>query len=119
MSTLGQYVANAMNNAGAVPIPMSRVGLFDVLVASGTTRGVPYTSIPGHALYQGLLYSGTFKDMVYLTFNRTPSLTIELRGENGFMAPSASIRSSGEELVEAITAFASQLGSYYQLKRTV
>ncbi|RLO02753.1 hypothetical protein DYB28_003603 [Aphanomyces astaci] len=73
------------------------------------TSDVPYTSIAGHELYQGALYSGTFKDMVYLSLDRTPSLTIELRGESGFIASSGSIRRSGDELVEAIGAFAAQL----------
>ncbi|ETV71674.1 hypothetical protein H257_13112 [Aphanomyces astaci] len=94
MSKVGEAVASAMNNAAR---------------SGGGSSDVPYTSIAGHELYQGALYSGTFKDMVYLSLNRTPSLTIELRGESGFMASSGSIRRSGDELVEAIGAFASQL----------
>ncbi|RHY41701.1 hypothetical protein DYB38_009286 [Aphanomyces astaci] len=84
------------------------------------TKGVRFTTSPscddeatmskvGEAVASAMNNAGTFKDMVYLSLNRTPSLTIELRGESGFMASSGSIRRSGDELVEAIGAFAAQL----------
>ncbi|KAF0709627.1 Aste57867_5852 [Aphanomyces stellatus] len=71
-----------------------------------------YTSIPGYKLYQGALYAGTFKDMVYLMLNQTPSLTIELKGDDTFTAPNDSIRPSGDDLVAAIRTFAAQVHNY-------
>ncbi|CAK4078063.1 unnamed protein product [Aphanomyces euteiches] len=93
---------------------MERVG---AAVAEAMNGGHgKYVSLPGYELYQGALYAGTFKDMVYLSLRQTPSLTIELKGGDGFIAPSSSIRPAGDELVEAIHAFATQMLEYDTIK---
>jgi len=70
-----------------------------------------YSSLKGYELYKGVLYSGTFKDMVCLEFNSTPSLTIEMAGDD-FVAPVNSIRPAGRDLYEAIMTFAKGILEY-------